>query len=105
MTLDRRTLGTAPGGSRDQGSGVRGGTIARRGRPARRADRASPGEPAFPALLAALARLDTDLFSVVEQDLHPVEPHIPLPTGARTAGYLRGRGLGPVRRWPYLPPM
>ena len=63
------------------------------------------GEPAFPPLLAALARLDTDLFSVVEQDLHPVEPHIPLPIGARTAGYLRGCGLGSVRRWPYLPPI
>ena len=63
------------------------------------------GEPAFPPLLPALARLDTDLFSVVEQDLYPVEPHIPLPIGARTAGYLRGYGLGSVRRWPYLPPI
>ena len=59
------------------------------------------GEPAMPPLLEALARLDTDLFTVVEQDLYPVEPHIPLPIGARTAGYLRGCGLGPVRRWPY----
>ncbi len=33
--------------------------------------------------------------------LHPVEPHIPLPIGARTAGRLRGCGLGPVRRRPY----
>jgi len=24
-----------------------------------------------------------------------------LPIAARTAGYLRGCGLGPVRRWPY----
>jgi len=61
------------------------------------------GEPALPPLLDALARLDTDLFTVVEQDLYPVEPHIPLPIGARTAGYLRGCGLGPVRRWPYRP--
>jgi inosose dehydratase len=59
------------------------------------------GEPAMPPLLDALARLETDLFTVVEQDLYPVEPHIPLPIGARTAGYLRGCGLGPVRRWPY----
>jgi inosose dehydratase len=59
------------------------------------------GEPDMPPLLDALARLDTDLFTVVEQDLYPVEPHIPLPIGARTAGYLRGCGLGPVRRWPY----
>jgi inosose dehydratase len=63
------------------------------------------GEPAMPPLLDALARLNTDLFTVVEQDLYPVEPHIPLPIGARTAGYLRGCGLGPVRRWPYRPPM
>jgi inosose dehydratase len=59
------------------------------------------GEPAMPPLLDALAGLDIDLFAVVEQDLYPVEPHIPLPIGARTAGYLRGCGLGPVRRWPY----
>jgi inosose dehydratase len=59
------------------------------------------GEPDMPPLLDALARLDTDLFTVVEQDLYPVEPHIPLPIGARTAGYFRGCGLGPVRRWPY----
>jgi inosose dehydratase len=59
------------------------------------------GEPAMPPLLDALSRLDTDLFAVVEQDLYPVEPHVPLPIAARTAGYLRGCGLGPVRRWPY----
>jgi inosose dehydratase len=59
------------------------------------------GEPDMPPLLAALARLGADLFTVVEQDLYPVEPHVPLPIGARTAGYLRGCGLGPVRRWPY----
>jgi inosose dehydratase len=59
------------------------------------------GEPAMPPLLDALGALGTDLFTVVEQDLYPVEPHIPLPIGARTAGYLSGCGLGPVRRWPY----
>jgi inosose dehydratase len=59
------------------------------------------GEPDMPPLLDALARLDTDLFAVVEQDLYPVEPHVPLPVAARTAGYLSACGLGPVRRWPY----
>lgn len=59
------------------------------------------GEPAMPPLLDALERLDADLFTVVEQDLYPVEPHVPLPIAARTAGYLAGCGLGPVRRWPY----
>jgi inosose dehydratase len=59
------------------------------------------GVPDMPPLLDALAELDTELYTVVEQDLYPVEPHIPLPIGARTAGYYRGCGLGPVRRWPY----
>jgi inosose dehydratase len=59
------------------------------------------GVPDMPPLLDALAALDTDLYTVVEQDLYPVEPHIPLPIGARTAGYYRGCGLGPVRHWPY----
>ena len=38
---------------------------------------------------------------MIEQDLYPVEPHIPMPIGARTAGYYVGCGLGPVKRWPY----
>lgn len=59
------------------------------------------GEPDMPPLLDALGALDRELFCVVEQDLYPVEPHIPLPIGARTAGYYVGCGLGPVRRWPY----
>ena len=59
------------------------------------------GEPDYPELLAALAELDRDIYCVVEQDLYPVEPHIPLPIQARTAGYFRACGLGPVRRWPY----
>ena len=53
------------------------------------------------APLAVLAKLDRDIFTVVEQDLYPVEPGIPLPIQARTAGYFRACGLGPVRRWPY----
>jgi inosose dehydratase len=59
------------------------------------------GEPDMPPLLAALAALDRDIFTVVEQDLYPVEPDVPLPIGARTAGYYAGCGLRPVRRWPY----
>lgn len=59
------------------------------------------GEPAMPPLLDALGGLDREIFAVIEQDLYPVEPHIPLPIGARTAGYFAGCGLGPVRRWPY----
>jgi inosose dehydratase len=59
------------------------------------------GEPAYPPLLAALANLDREIYTVIEQDLYPVEPHIPLPIQARAAGYMRSCGLGPVRRWPY----
>lgn len=59
------------------------------------------GEPHMPPLLDALGKLDRDIFAVIEQDLYPVAPHIPLPIGARTAGYYTGCGLGPVRRWPY----
>jgi inosose dehydratase len=59
------------------------------------------GEPDMPELLSALAELDRDIYCVIEQDLYPVEPDIPLPLQARTAGYYRACGLGPVRRWPY----
>jgi inosose dehydratase len=59
------------------------------------------GEPDMPPLLDALGRLERPIYTVIEQDLYPVEPHIPLPIGARTAGYYVGCGLGPVRRWPY----
>lgn len=59
------------------------------------------GEPDMPPLLDALGALDREIYTVIEQDLYPVEPHIPLPIGARTAGYYVGCGLGPVRRWPY----
>lgn len=59
------------------------------------------GEPDMPPFLDALASLDREIYAVIEQDLYPVEPHIPLPIGARTAGYYVGCGLGPVRRWPY----
>jgi inosose dehydratase len=59
------------------------------------------GEPDMPPLLDALGTLGQEIFTVIEQDLYPVEPDIPLPIGARTAGYYVGCGLGPVRRWPY----
>ena len=48
-----------------------------------------------------LSQEDRRRLAVIEQDLYPVEPHIPMPIGARTAGYYVGCGLGPVRRWPY----
>jgi inosose dehydratase len=57
------------------------------------------GEPHMPTFLAALGELDREIYTVVEQDLYPVEPQVPLPIGARTAGFYAGCGLGPVRRW------
>jgi len=59
------------------------------------------GIPEMPPVLEALAELDKDVFTVIEQDLYPVEPDVPLPIAARTAGYFVACGLGPVRRWPY----
>ena len=55
------------------------------------------GLPAMPPLLQALASLDRDIFAVVEQDLYPVEPDVPLPIAARTAGDFVACGLGPAR--------
>jgi inosose dehydratase len=57
------------------------------------------GEPAMQPFLDVLAALDRPIFTVIEQDMYPVEPDVPLPIGARTAGYYAGCGLGPVRRW------
>jgi inosose dehydratase len=59
------------------------------------------GEPKVPALLDALSGLDRDLFVVIEQDLYPIAPHLPLAIQARAAGYFTALGLGPIRRWPY----
>ena len=61
------------------------------------------GEPAVPPLLDALTTLDRDVFTILEQDLYPVAPTVPLGIQARAAGYLTGCGLGPIRRWPYQP--
>lgn len=57
------------------------------------------GEPHMPTFLDAVGALDRDIYTVIEQDLYPVAPDVPLPIGARTAGYYAGCGLGPVRRW------
>jgi inosose dehydratase len=57
------------------------------------------GEPHMPTFLDAGAAVDREIYTVIEQDLYPVKPDVPLPIGARTAGYYAGCGLGPVRRW------
>jgi len=56
------------------------------------------GIPAMEPLIESLARLDVDLFAIVEQDLYPCEPDVPLPIATRTRRYLGQCGLGPGRR-------
>jgi inosose dehydratase len=56
------------------------------------------GIPAMEPLLQELGRLDADLFAIVEQDLYPCEPDVPLPVATRTRSYLNGCGLGPAPR-------
>ncbi len=51
------------------------------------------GEPSMPPLLDALAALDADLFAIVEQDLYPCDPDVPLPIATRTARYYAELGL------------
>jgi inosose dehydratase len=52
------------------------------------------GIPEFPPLLDALAGLDVDLFAIVEQDMYPCAPDVPLPIAERTLSYLRSHGGG-----------
>lgn len=55
------------------------------------------GEPAMPPILEALAALDRDLFAIVEQDLFPCHPDVPLPIAIRTRQYFESLGVGPGR--------
>jgi inosose dehydratase len=53
------------------------------------------GEPDTEALLDAVDQyLDGDLFAIVEQDLYPCDPDVPLPIASRTCQYLRQLGVG-----------
>ncbi|WP_432522610.1 sugar phosphate isomerase/epimerase family protein [Kineococcus sp. SYSU DK006] len=47
------------------------------------------GVPAMPQVLEALEGLGRDVFAIVEQDLYPVAPEVPLPIARRTNSYLR----------------
>lgn len=51
------------------------------------------GVPPMQPLLDALAGLDADLFAIVEQDLYPCPPDVPLPIATRTRQYLSECGL------------
>ncbi|WP_457255176.1 TIM barrel protein [Pedococcus sp. P5_B7] len=53
------------------------------------------GEPAMPPILEALAKLDAEIFAIVEQDMYPCPPDQPLPIAQRTLTYLQS--CGPLR--------
>ena len=55
------------------------------------------GNPDMPPILDALAGLDRDLFAIVEQDLFPCDPDVPLPIATRTRQYFEACGIGPGR--------
>ncbi len=53
------------------------------------------GGPAVEPLLDAVDRhLDGELFMIVEQDLYPCDPDVPLPIATRTCKYLRQLDVG-----------
>ena len=56
-----------------------------------RSTAAGSGTPA--AVVRELAGLDAPLFVIVEQDLYPCDPGVPLPIATRTRAYLNGCGL------------
>lgn len=50
------------------------------------------GVPDMPSILEAVDRLGVDLFAIVEQDLYPCAPDVPLPIARRTHTYLSSCG-------------
>jgi inosose dehydratase len=53
------------------------------------------GVPDVEALLDAVdTHLEGELFMIVEQDLYPCDPDVPLPIASRTCNYLRQLGVG-----------
>ena len=55
------------------------------------------GEPDMPPLLADLDAVGLRLTAIVEHDLYPTPPDIPLPIATRTNRYYRGCGMGAAR--------
>ena len=51
------------------------------------------GVPDPAAVVRELATLDAPLFAIVEQDLYPCDPGVPLPIATRTRNYLARHGL------------
>lgn len=54
------------------------------------------GIPDMPPLLAAIEKLDIDVFAIVEQDMYPCAPDVPLPIAQRTQKYLGSCGIPSV---------
>ncbi|KAA5837960.1 sugar phosphate isomerase/epimerase [Saccharopolyspora hirsuta] len=52
------------------------------------------GVPDLEPIIKATENLDADLFAIVEQDLYPVHPDVPLPIARRTRDYLTRCGTG-----------
>jgi inosose dehydratase len=56
------------------------------------------GDPPMEPIVAALAGLGRELYCIVEQDMYPCEPDVPLPIARRTRQYFESLGLGSGRR-------
>ena len=52
------------------------------------------GVPELPPVLEALAGLAADVFAIVEQDMYPCAPDVPMPIAQRTLAYLKSHGGG-----------
>jgi len=52
------------------------------------------GLPDLGEVLRAVDALDRDIFAIVEQDLYPCAPEVPLPIARRTHTFLAGCGVG-----------
>ena len=55
------------------------------------------GEPEMPPLLADLDALGVPLMAIVEHDLYPTPPDVPLPIATRTNRYYRDCGMSVAR--------
>jgi len=51
------------------------------------------GVPEYPPLLAAIDELGLDVFAIVEHDLYPCAPDVPLPIAQRTHRYIASCGF------------
>ncbi len=56
------------------------------------------GVPNPAEVIDAVSALDSELFVIVEQDLYPCAPDVPLPIAVRTREYLARCGLSGTRR-------